>query len=328
MATFKAISIEQKGDLDHIFLKDFPLPPLSPDQVLIKMECSTINPSDILTILGSYPSSGATTIAGREGSGTVVQSGGGTEADSLLNKRVAVYTEGTWSEYAVATIGTSIIVPLLDSVSFEQASGLLVNPLTVAMFIDYITRGGHKAFIQNAAASSLGKMLIKWGLRLNIPSINLVRRDEQVQILKAIGAEHVFNTSEEGWKERVSELVGRIKATCGFDCVGGTATNDIAEVVESDGIVYNYGLLSGKQCEIGSMSLLFKGIRAKGLWLVPWYAGKSEEEKEKLGRLVQENIDILANEYNQETELSGVKRALDSYSETATNNKVLIRTRI
>lgn len=321
--TYSALRINQKGSIEELHIEQLPFPEPQEGFVLIKVECSTINPSDYLNILGHYPGGEVPLTPGLEGSGTVVKSGGGALADSLLNKRVTFIAPGSWAEYTI-TSATSVF-PLLDSITFEQGASLNINPLTVALFIEKVKQRPSKAFVQNAASSALAKQFIRWSQRLGITSINLVRRQEQVDLLKSFGAEHVFNTSEEGWKAKAKEIATQFGVTIGFDAIGGKDTQDLADVLGYKGVVYNYGLLSGKSCEMGPASLQFQDKRLKGLWLSAWFKVTEYEKKLEASMSVQQNIDVLSTEYGQTVSLGNVKTALASYLQNATNNKVLIR---
>ncbi|OMJ92994.1 hypothetical protein SteCoe_4072 [Stentor coeruleus] len=287
------------------------------------MEFSTINPSDYGNALGRYPGIKFPTTPGFEGSGIVVKSGGGQASDFLLNKRVTVFFIGTWGEYCLAP--SSNVFPLLDHVTLEQGASLNINPLTVAYMLEKVSQHKNKAFVQNAAASSLGKQLIKWANRLGYTSINLVRRQDQVDILKAIGAEHVFNTSEEGWLEKAKELGKKLSVTYAFDAISGTSTSDLAEIIQYGGVVCCYGKLSGQHALVFPSELIFQGKSIEGLWLSSWMSKKSPEEKYQVSLNVQQNIDILATEYSRIINLSEVKDNIEAYMQNSTNNKLLVK---
>ena len=204
------------GSLDGWQLVQREIPELTETQVLIKMECSTVNPSDYLTILGRYPINGLPMYPGLEGSGTVVKAGNSERAQGLLNKRVAAAALGAWSEYNVADIGG--VFPLEDHVSFEQAADFIVNPMTVACLIE-IAQSKNSGFVNNAAASALGQQLTQLATRLGIKHINIVRRQEQVEILRKLGAEHVFNSSEAGWLEEAKRVAKEIAPKVAFDAI-------------------------------------------------------------------------------------------------------------
>lgn len=321
--TYSALRVNQRGSLDELHIESLPFPELKEGEVLVKMEFSTINPSDYGNVLGRYPGIEFPTTPGFEGSGRVIKSGGGESADSLLNKEVTVFYPGAWAEYCKAP--SSHVFPLLPTVSLEQAASLNINPLTVALFIEKISQQKSKSFIQNAAASSLGKQLIKWANRLGYKSINLVRRQEQVDLLRDIGAEHVFNTTEDGWKDQAKIVAREIGATCAFDAISGKETNDLAEIIENGGVVYNYGRLSGQNAEFGPKALMFEGKRLEGLWVSSWMERKNSAEKYEASLKVQENIDILSKEYSKIIALEEIKDAIEPYMKNATNNKILIK---
>jgi NADPH:quinone reductase-like Zn-dependent oxidoreductase len=313
------------GSFDNWHLVQREISDLSETQVLIKMECSTINPSDYQAILGRYPISKLPTFTGGEGSGTVVKTGSSEKAQSLLNKRVAVISPGAWGEFNVAEAGA--VFELQDHVSFEQAADFVVNPMTVAYMIE-LTQNKNSSFVYNASASALGQQLTRLATRLGIKHICIVRKNEQVEILRKLGAEHVFNTSEPGWIDQAKKVAAEIAPKIAFDAIGGAETAVLAQLIENGGVVYNYGGLSGQSPQLSSLQLIFQQKTLTGLWLAPYLLGKNEEGKRELGLFVQKHIDILANEYNIETDLNGLKNALEQYIKNPTGNKVLVRTRI
>ena len=325
---YHALVIEVPGDLSTFSLKQVPFPNLSEGEVLVRMEYTTINPSDIGTVFGKYPVGPPPIVPGLEGSGTVVKSGGGQLADSLVSKRVAIRGNGTWAEYNKAK--AEFLFPLLDSTTFEQAANLVVNPMTVALFIEKIQQQGYKAVVQNAAASALGQMFVKWCKRINIPLINLVRRPEQVEVLKNIGAEYVFDTSAENWKTSAIEVSSSLGVSAGFDAIAGTATTDLFELVSPGGVVYNYGRLSGQPCVVGNNHITFSNKKLEGLWVTHWLNSKTHEERVKVGIMIQESFqEVFETTHGRFANLTQVKEIVENYNEISkTNNKVLIRTRI
>ena len=325
---YHAVRVSVPGDLSTVSVDTLEIPVLCNDEVLVHMEYSMVNPSDVNTANGKYPSGPPPICVGLEGSGTVVKSGGSDLGNSLVSKRVAVRGKGTWADYVI--VKADSVFPLLDTTSFEQAANLVVNPMTVALFIEKIQKNGHKAAVQNAAASSLGQMLIKWCKILNIPLINLVRRQEQADILKNIGAEHVINTSEEDWKQKAILLSKTLGTTIAFDAIAGDSTSDLADMIEDGGIVYNYGRLSGQNCKFGPMHLIFQRKRLEGLWLTNWLDGKTYEERVEIGFLVQRLIsEVFGIEHARVICLADVQATLMGFNDSSmTNNKILLRTRL
>ena len=127
-------------------------------QVLVRMAAAPINPSDIGFLQGSYGAhGGASAVPGFEGSGTVVAAGGGYLTRLLLGRRVAFSdaSGGTWAEYHAAN--ASLCVPLKKDITLEQGAMLLVNPLTALALLSIARQGRHKALVNTAAASALGR---------------------------------------------------------------------------------------------------------------------------------------------------------------------------
>jgi len=126
----------------------------------------------------------------------------------LNGKRVSVIANpdsiGAWAEYHV--FDAKSCIPLDDKLSFEQGACAFVNPLTVCAFIELLKDGKHKACVSSAAASQLGRMLIKNCKDEGIKTINLVRREEQKKELLDLGADYVINTSDKDFEDQLKKL--------------------------------------------------------------------------------------------------------------------------
>lgn len=159
----RAIVVTEYGK--SLEIKELPVPVPKEGQVLIKMEASPINPSDLGYVGGNYRATGKVlpSVPGFEGSGTIVQSGGGIIGWSLVGKRVAVAApdnlDGTWAEYMVTDAKRCLPIP--NEISFEEAASTFVNPLTCAAMLEIAKAGKHKSVIQTAACSQLGRMNIR-----------------------------------------------------------------------------------------------------------------------------------------------------------------------
>src|SRR6185503_6399809 len=142
-------------------LVERPVPTPKRGQVLVHMRAAPINPNDLMLLDGNYEvKKPAGTIAGFEGTGTVVATGGGAIARIMLGREVACSVgdgDGTWAEYACAE--ATQCAPLGKGTDPQQAAMLLTNPLTASVLLDTARRAGHRAVVQNAAAGAIGKML-------------------------------------------------------------------------------------------------------------------------------------------------------------------------
>jgi len=325
-----SVRIHTYGDLDSIAVDQIPIHDLEETQILIRVECAPINVSDLMQALGHYSRDPLPHALGKEGSGTVIKSGSHPYAQSLVGKRVSfaagVEGFGTYSDYIVTS--AFLAFPLKDSVTFEQAASLIVNPMTVALMVERLKEGNHTSVVINAAASALGKMLIRWCKLLNITTVNLVRRQEQADILASIGAEHVFNTSDEGWKDAAKALTTQHGTKIGFDAIAGSSTQDMLDLLVEEGVVHVYGGLSGQPAQAGPMSLIGGDKTVRGLWLTKWLRVLSNEKKAEIGSQVQDLIgDVLKTDYHSEVNLDSVKDALKQYSDKKTDSKFLVRPR-
>jgi len=155
-----------------LVVRKIPVPRPARGEVLIRMAAAPINPSDLRYLSASSSTAPAPIVPGLEGSGTVVAAGAGLIPRLLVGRRVAFASArgGTWAEYAVAT--ATRCIPLRKHVSLEQGASLIVNPLTAIAFFDMVTRGGHRAIVNNAAASALGRMILRLGRSSGVTVIN------------------------------------------------------------------------------------------------------------------------------------------------------------
>ena len=218
---------------------DFPEP--TGNQVLVQMEAAPINPSDLAILTSSadlenaeyspgkfvadmpepfYSAQkgrhGARLPVGNEGAGTVIAAGD--QAQALVGQRVACVPGNAYSQYCIADAG--MCLPLGD-ISSEDGASAFVNPMTALGFVETARMENHKAIIHLAAASNLGQMLVKICLEDNLPLVNIVRKAEQVELLKSLGAEYVVNSSDPDFMDQLRGAIDATDAYCGFDPIGG-----------------------------------------------------------------------------------------------------------
>lgn len=230
-------------------LTDKAFPDPSGNQVLVRMEAAPINPSDLALISAGADLAGAeyspgkmvaqlspaasTAQSGRygmaltlgnEGAGTVIATGDGDDAaKALAGKRVACVPGHAYGEYALAD--AAMCLPLGDH-SAEEGAASFVNPMTALGFVETARRDGQKAIIHTVAASNLGQMLNRICQEDDIALVNIVRRQEHVNMLKAQGAVHVVNSSADDYFDQLCAAIDTTSAFYGFDPIGGGQTAD------------------------------------------------------------------------------------------------------
>ncbi len=318
------------GNPASIAVADLPVPRPGPGQVLVRVAASPINPSDQMFIRGLYGfKKPLPAIPGFEGSGTVVEAGSGIMPRFLRGRRVACSAAdpniagGMWAEYLVTS--ARLCVPLSKQVDMEQGATMLVNPLTAWALMEEARLGQHRAVVQTAAASALGRMVVRLGRRFSIPTINVVRRAEQAELLRKMGAEYVLNTSDPGFDTSLAELCRRLGASIGFDAVAGEMSARVLRAQPRGSRLLVYGALSLEASQIDPASLIFEGKRVEGFWLSAWL-----RQKNMLGQLlVSRQVErLLASDLKTEIlarlPLEEAMRGLEQYAANMTAGKILL----
>lgn len=325
--TMKAVFLSEFGK--PLEIKEVPIPKPTSGQVLIKVEASPINPSDLSFLVGQYHSKKQLpTIPGFEGSGLVVENGGGIMGWKLKGSRVAVAASdemtGCWAEYMIADVNRCF--PLDNNLTYEQGSCTFVNPLTVMAMLEICNKKKYKAVIHGAGASSLGRMMEKYFENNGVKVINIVRRIEQVETLEKEGAKFVLNQNDEDFELKLKTLAEKNNATCFFDPVGGAITGKILKNMPNKSIAYIYGGLSGQDCEVGIKDLIFKEKKIKGFWLTKFLNEKSLIGKAKMMFSLKSLLKTsLRTVISKTFILDQINEALEFYEKNMSAGKVLIK---
>jgi NADPH:quinone reductase-like Zn-dependent oxidoreductase len=297
-------------------------------QVLVRMAAAPINPSDLSFLRGTYKDQKPLpAIPGIEGSGRVVAAGPGLFPRMMVVRRVACASSptsgGTWAEYMVTS--AKLCIPLLSSISLEAGAMMAVNPLTALAFFDIAESEKHAAMVSTAAASALGRMILRLGQLNSIPIISVVRRKEQVDLLQTLGAEYVLDSSQPDFGLQLRELTHELRATLLLDAVAGSMTNQLLEAAPAASTVLVYGNLSGEQCIINPRELLLEGKRVEGFYLANWWAKKNIVQSllviGKAQRLLRTH---LGTRVQQRLPLSSAREAVALYENNMSGGKVLL----
>ncbi len=302
--------------------------PLKKGEVLVRIHSGSINPSDLMFMRGLYGiKKKLPVVPGFEGSGVVVASGGGWRANSLIGKSVACTApskgDGTYAEYMV-TDGFSCIALNKDT-SLEQGACLFVNPITAWALLDQVVREKHKAYVQTAAASALGKMMVRLSVKKKIQGIHIVRRKEQADLLKSLGAEHILDSNSPNFERELRVLSNKLGATILLDAVAGELTGKILAAMPYASKAVVYGALSEEPISFHAGLGIFHNKKLEGFWLSSWIPAQSplrlwkvtSEVRSLLGKEFQ--TDIAAKIPFQEAD-----KAIDEYAKNMTRGKVLI----
>jgi NADPH:quinone reductase len=307
-----------------------PVPHPGPGEVLVKVFASPVNPSDLMFIAGNYGiKKPLPAIPGFEGSGTVVEAGSGMMAGFMKGRRVACAAAdakskgGLWAEYVVTS--AQFCVPLGKKVEMEHAATMLVNPLTAWALVDEARRGGHRAAVQTAAASALGRMVVRLGQKFSLPVISVVRRSEQADLLRTLGAEHVLNSTDAGFDDELRRVCHKLGATIAFEAVAGEMSGRVLRAQPKGSRMLVYGGLSLKPVQIDPGSLVFEGKHLEGFWLSAWMRGNNLLRQLRIANQVQK---LLAGELKTEIRarlpLEKAAEGAAQYAKDMTAGKVLL----
>lgn len=270
------------------------VPEPGPSEVLLRVRRAAINPSDVMFLKGLY---GQPRRKGHppgfEGVGEVVAAGSDNGAKALEGKRVAFATGrsgwGSWAEYAVAEAAACI--PLIDTVGDEDGAAMIVNPLTALAMFDIVREEGEKAFVLTAGASQLSKLIAALAHEEGFRPIAVVRRDEQIALLKAEGAAHVLNSEAPDFKARLAATVREEEPRILLDAVTGPVAAAIFHVMPKRARWIVYGRLDTATTTIREPGqLIFMHKRIEGFWLSEWMGRVPAERRARAVAEAQERF--------------------------------------
>jgi NADPH2:quinone reductase len=339
------------------------------DQVVVQVAAAPINPSDLGLLVGPADMSTATASGtaenpvitakvpeqfmpamaarigesmpvGNEGGGVVVAAGSSEAAQAMLGKTVGILGGASYSQYR--TLHVSQCLVLSDGTTPREGAACFVNPLTALAMVETMRMENHTALVHTAAASNLGQMLQKICLKDGVDLVNIVRKQEQVDLLKGLGAKYVCNSSDESFMDDLTDALVATGATIAFDATGGgklagqiltcmeIAANKTAKEYSRYGSdvfkqVYIYGGLEKSATTFNRNFGLSWSIG--GFLLTPFLAKLGGEGTQRLRqRVVDEITTTFASRYTKEVSLAEALTldALGVYGKQATGEKYLI----
>ena len=361
--------VKQDGSLE-LSLAQATVSPPKDDEVIVRVEATPINPSDLGLLLAGGDVSlakvsgkrsqtvvtapiappvmralsariGKSMPVGLEGAGVVTSAGASPEAQALLGKTVSIFVGGMYGQLRKVRAADCLVLPA--GIKPEEAASAFVNPLTALGMVETARREGHKGLVHTAAASNLGQILNRLCRADGIPLVNIVRSEEQVKILKGLGAKHIVNSAQASFRDDLVSALNATGATLAFDAIGGgklagqilnameaVAAGASAETYSMYGSsvhkqVYIYGTLDPGPIELTRGSGMTWGI---GGWLLFHFLAKvgPDVEARLKARVASEIRTTFASHY---TRTISLLEALDpdmiaAYSRRATGEKFLI----
>jgi NADPH:quinone reductase-like Zn-dependent oxidoreductase len=228
--------------------------------------------------------------------------------------------EGSWQQYV--SLRQELVWPVPDSISDEAAAQFVTNPWTVYGILTDLKVPKGEYVLQTAAGSVLGRQLIQLAKHWGIKTINIVRRAEQKEELKALGADEVISTDNEDVATRVKEITGGKLAYAAVDAVGGTLTKQVTASVRDGGQVFLYGVLGGYDATVGVGDLLFRRVRVAGWALTDSVPERFEEYIDEVSKLIEAKIIVPL--VGETYDLADFQLAIKKSTEVARGGKVFL----
>ena len=267
-------------------VQEVPDPEPGPGQVLVRVLLSPIHNHDLWTARGSYgfkPEMPAR--AGTEAVGVVEALGEGVDTLEVGQRVATGGSFGAWAELIVAPAAG--LVPVPEGMSDEAAAQLVSMPFSAIALLDFLEVSEGDWIVQNAANGAVGRLLSQLAETRGVHVLGLVRRAEGVDELREQGIEQVVATDDDGWRDRVHEIVGDAPIVAGVDSVGGSAAGDVVSLLAEDGVLVVFGAMASPTLEIGSGDVIFKQVVIKGFWGSKVFGAMSREKRGALmGELV------------------------------------------
>jgi NADPH2:quinone reductase len=351
----------------RLWLEDVPVPEPAADEVVVRVQAAPLNPSDIGVLFGpadlatlrgsgsvDRPEVTATVPAdriegvrgrvahalpaGNEGAGTIVAAG--RDAHELVGRVVAVRSFGMYAQYRLVKLADCLVLP--EGTEPLACASAFINPLTALGMVETMRREGHTAIVHTAAASNLGQMLTRLCIADGVALVNVVRSQEQADVLHAIGARYVIDSTSPSFIADLDDAIAETGATLAFDAIGGgrmaatiLASMERTLLAQADGYnrygspvhkqIYLYGNLDPAPTEIHRSFGMAWGISG---WLMTWFMDQiGPQQAARLhGRVAAELTTIFASHITAEISLAQALAVdtIRAYTKRATGEKYAI----
>lgn len=324
-STISAVVYETHGNpADVLRLETRPWPEPAADEAVVQMRAAPINPADINSIEGKYPGyRQVPAVPGMEGAGVVVDLGEKAKGIAKGALVILPHNLGTWRE-AVAVKATELIAvpPEIDPV---QAAMLKINPLTAWRLLHgYVELKRGDWVIQNAANSAAGRAVIQIAHELGYKTVNVVRREELIDELRAEGGDVVL-VDGENLREQVKDATQGAPIRLGLNAVGGDSALRVANTLAPESTMVTYGAMSLQPLKIPTGLLIFKDLRFRGIWINKWYDGASMQERMAAFRPIFEMAKrgLLKAKVEKSYPLNEVKAAVAHAAQSKRGGKII-----
>ena len=265
------VCLREFGEPEKVVgVEQWDLPEVRPQQVLVDVIAAPINPADLNLIEGTYGMVLALpSVVGNEGVGVIAEVGGAVTHLAVGQRVIAPVRLGWWCTARV--LDAVDVFPISSDIPRDVAAMLTINPATAyRMLMDFVPLKHGDWIVQNAANSAVGRFVIQIARHKGWRTVNVVRRRELIEELKADGADVVV-TDETPLSKQIRALTGGVEPLLGLNAVGGESAREIAKSLGPHGTLVTYGAMGRQPLQIANSLLIFKDIRFRGFWVSEWY---------------------------------------------------------
>jgi trans-2-enoyl-CoA reductase len=274
----KAVYATYGNPPDVLNVETGPWPTPAADEAVVQMRAAPINPADLNQIEGKYPvRRELPATPGFEGAGVVTELGAEVKGLTKGSLVILPHNVGTWRDAIAVKAEDLVVVP--DGIEPAQAAMLKINPLTAWRLLhDYVDLKKGDWLIQNAANSAAGRDVIQIAHELGYKTVNVVRRAELVDELRADGGDVVLVDGDK-LRDEVKSATGGAPIRLGLNSVGGDSALRVANCLAPGGTLVSFGAMSLQPLKIPTGLLIFKDLRFRGIWINKWYDNATQSER-------------------------------------------------
>ena len=324
--TINAAVYEKHGnpaDVLHVETHPWPMP--AADEALVKMRAAPINPADLNQIEGKYPvRAELPATPGFEGAGVVTELGRGVNGLTIGALVILPHNIGTWRDAVAVKAEDLVVVP--DGIEPVQAAMLKINPLTAWRLLhDYVDLQKGDWLIQNAANSAVGRDIIQIAHELGYKTVNVVRRAELIDELRAEGGDVVV-VDDDNLREQVKNATGSAPIRLALNSVGGDSALRLANCLAPGGTLVSFGAMSLQPLKIPTGLFIFKDLRFRGIWINKWYDNATRSERMEAFRPLFDMArrGLLKTKVEKAYPLSEVKTAVAHAAQGNRSGKIIL----
>ena len=311
---------------DVIELIEAPDPTPGPGEVRVRNHVMTVNPADLLTIEGRYGAE-PTKLPATPGTGAwgIVDAVGEDVTRLSVGDAVLPVGAGLWADTVVLPERMAPKAP--EGADPEQCAMMRANSGTAHLLLgDVVDLEPGDWIVQNAANSAVGRMVIRFARERGLHTVNIVRRADVADLLKADGADVVV--VDDGATDLAAAVVAAVDTApkLALDAVGGAATGVLAQAVANGGMVVVYGLLSGQDNSVAARDLVFRGVTVRGFWLAEWFQSATREQMRDLNVFLTGKLEkgLLNTDIDGRYPLSRIHDAVGHAGRGGRNGKIIL----